>query len=90
MIPSSPSLLPSFDPAVHLHSEDQDPDNAEQLESFSDDIEALNHQRLEQTRNRVVVQHRAWNLADLFRSDDDIRPGSNSCVPYFESKLTCT
>lgn len=78
MIPSSPNLLSSFDPAFQLHSED--PSNAinPPSESFSDDIEAIHIQRLEQTRRKVVIQHRAWNLSDVFRSDDDIRPGSNS------------
>lgn len=75
MIPSSPNFLSSFDPALHLHSEDLT--NAPNLpsQSFSDDIEAIHLHRLEQTRNKVVIQHRAWNLSDVFRSDDDIRPG---------------
>ncbi|KAJ5665409.1 Chromosome transmission fidelity protein 18 [Penicillium maclennaniae] len=74
MIPSSPNILSSFDPALHLHSEDLD--NAPNLpsESFSDDLDAIHFQRREQTRNKVVIQHRAWNLSDVFRSDDDIRP----------------
>ncbi|KAJ5176552.1 Chromosome transmission fidelity protein 18 [Penicillium canariense] len=74
MIPSSPNFLSSFDPALHLHSED--PTNATSLpsESFDDDLEAIHLHRLEQTRNKVVIQHRAWNLSDVFRSDDDIRP----------------
>lgn len=78
MIPSSPNFLSSFDPAIHLHSEDLT--NAPNLpsESFSDDIEAIHIHRLEQTRNKVVIQHRAWNLSDVFRSDDDIRPGQCS------------
>lgn len=79
MIPSSPSLLPSFDPALHLHSEDPGLIAGQlQSESFSDEIEALHLERIEKIRNRVVVQHRAWDLADVFRSDDDIRPGSKS------------
>ncbi|KXG50260.1 ATPase, AAA-type, core [Penicillium griseofulvum] len=73
MLPSSPSFLSSFDPAIHLHSEgfgNQNPPS----ESFSDDIEAIHFDRREQTRNRVVIQHRAWDLSDVFRSEDDIRP----------------
>lgn len=76
MLPSSP-FLSSFDPALQLHSED--PNIAFNLpsESFSDDIEAIHHHRVEQTRNKVVIQHRSWNLSDVFRSDDDITPGLN-------------
>ncbi|CAP79538.1 hypothetical protein DTO013E5_9686 [Penicillium roqueforti] len=70
MTTSSPSVPPSFDPALHLHSDILDLPS----ESFSDDLEALNIQRIEQTRDKVVIQHRAWNLSDVFRSDDDIRP----------------
>ncbi|KAL2825302.1 hypothetical protein BDW59DRAFT_161782 [Aspergillus cavernicola] len=68
---SSPLALPSFDPAIHLPSEDyHDPAS----ESFSDEFEALNLLRLEKTRNKVVIQHRSWNLSDVFRSDEDVRP----------------
>lgn len=73
----------SFDPSLYLLSEP--PDSVIDLEadpdSFSDDIEALRLQRLETAeencRKGIVIQHRAWNLSDLFRSDDDIRPGVN-------------
>ncbi|KAJ5518753.1 ATPase AAA-type core [Penicillium expansum] len=73
MLPSSPSFLSSFDPALHLHSEGPDNINPPS-ESFSDDLEAIHLHRREQTRNRVVIQHRAWDLSDVFRSEDDIRP----------------
>ncbi|CAI7646888.1 unnamed protein product [Penicillium glandicola] len=73
MLPSSPSFLSSFDPALHLHSEGPDNPNPPS-ESFSDDLEAIHLHRREQTRNRVVIQHRAWDLSDVFRSEDDIRP----------------
>ncbi|OKL62254.1 Chromosome transmission fidelity protein 18 [Talaromyces atroroseus] len=69
-----------FDPALHLHSEppeiilQTEPD----LDSFADDIEALQQRRLEiaeeNRRKGVVIQHRSWNLSDVFRSDDDIQP----------------
>ncbi|CAG7967626.1 unnamed protein product [Penicillium salamii] len=74
MLPSSPSFLSSFDPALHLHSEGIESTNHPQSESFSDDLEAIDLHRLEQTRNRVVIQHRAWDISDVFRSEDDIRP----------------
>ncbi|KAJ5105053.1 hypothetical protein NUU61_002400 [Penicillium alfredii] len=77
MVPPSPSLS-SFDPALHFHSED--PGINPQSESFSDDLEAIHIQRLEQTRSGVVIQHRAWDLSDVFRSDDDIRPDTPTKV----------
>ncbi|KAJ5836267.1 ATPase AAA-type core [Penicillium robsamsonii] len=73
MLPSSPSFLSSFDPALCLHSEGAGNQNPPS-ESFSDDLEAIHLHRREQTRNRVVIQHRAWDLSDVFRSEDDIRP----------------
>lgn len=81
MLPSSPSFLSSFDPALHLHSEGIESTNDPQSESFSDDLEAIDLHRLEQTRNRVVIQHRAWDISDVFRSEDDIRPGALILVP---------
>ncbi|CAG8011839.1 unnamed protein product [Penicillium salamii] len=80
MLPSSPSFLSSFDPALHLHSEGIESTNNPQSESFSDDLEAIDLHRLEQTRNRVVIQHRAWDLSDVFRSEDDIRPDTPTRV----------
>lgn len=75
MTTSPPTAPPSsFDPAIHLHSEDF-PDQQLPSESFSDDIEALHLVCEENIRNKVVIQHRAWNLSDVFRSDEDIRPG---------------
>ncbi|KAL1869245.1 Chromosome transmission fidelity protein 18 [Paecilomyces lecythidis] len=73
---SSPSLPSSFDPALHLHSElpDLDPSNQCPSETFDDDIEALHLQRQENLRKGNIIQHRAWNLSDVFRSDDDLRP----------------
>lgn len=76
---SSPSFLSSFDPALHLHSQDDIAPHPPS-ESFADDLEALNLQRLEHKRD--VIQHRAWDLADVFRSDDDIRPGLSFLVVY--------
>ena len=72
MTASYPEVPSSFDPAIYLHSED--PAINLPSESFSDELEALNLQRLEKARNKVVIQHRAWNLSDVFRSDEDIAP----------------
>jgi chromosome transmission fidelity protein 18 len=77
----------SFDPALYLHSDLPD---SEQLpepepESFSDDIEALHLQRLDTARENhrkgIVIQSRTWNISEVFRSDDDIRPGMQ-VVPF--------
>jgi chromosome transmission fidelity protein 18 len=86
MIPSSP-ILSSFDPALHLHSEGPENTNP-QSDSFSDDLEAINLHRLEQTRNRVVIQHRAWDISDVFRSEDDIRSGILSLAQTDRVALT--
>ncbi|KAL2831051.1 hypothetical protein BJY01DRAFT_110566 [Aspergillus pseudoustus] len=78
MTDSSPLVLPSFDPALHLHSEDlREPSS----QNFDDEFEALHQVRLEQTRNKVVIQHRAWNLSDVFRSDEDVRPETPTRPP---------
>lgn len=77
MIPSSPNFLSSFDPALHLHSEEPEQPFNPPSESFSEDIEAIHDHRRELTRNKVVIQHRAWNLSDVFRSEDDLRLGRN-------------
>lgn len=76
MFPSSP-ILSSFDPACHLHSEEPTITANPPSEAFDDDLEAIHLARADLTRNKVVIQHRAWHLSDVFRSDDDLRPGSN-------------
>lgn len=75
MTSSSPNFLSSFDPALHLHSEEPEYPLHPPSESFSDDLEAIHSQRRELTRRQVVIQHRAWDLSDVFRSEDDLRPG---------------
>ncbi|KAL4876584.1 hypothetical protein BJY04DRAFT_222916 [Aspergillus karnatakaensis] len=81
MTDSSPLTLPSFDPAILLHSEDLFDSRDHPSETFSDEIEALNIARQEKTRNKVVIQHRAWNLSDVFRSDEDVRPDTPTRPP---------
>ncbi|GAB7342322.1 hypothetical protein MBLNU457_g0550t1 [Dothideomycetes sp. NU457] len=43
--------------------------------TFSDDLDALHEQEaeltLEKTKRGIVIQHRQWNIAEVFRSDDD-------------------
>jgi chromosome transmission fidelity protein 18 len=80
--------LPSseFDPALYLHSEPPEiilqSEPEPELDSFADDIEALQQRRSEiaedNRRKGVVIQHRSWNLSDVFRSDDDIQPCTRS------------
>lgn len=84
-----------FDPALYLHSEISNSDllSGPDAVSFSDDLEALQHKHLkiaeENRRNGVVIQHRSWNLSDVFRSEDDYQPSeynmtkqdfSNCCI----------
>lgn len=82
--------LSAFDPAVHLHSEliDVVPVRA----SYSDDIEALNvtkeEQRAEHIKNRTVIQHRAWTLPEIFRSEDSCVSGGYACRHEANSILT--
>ena len=67
------TVLPSFDPAIALHSE---PDLIHlPSASDSDDLEALHLLQEEaiasRTRQGIVIQHRAWCTADVFRSEED-------------------
>lgn len=74
---SSPRLPSSFDPAILLHSEAIDvlQDAFSPRVSNSDELEAI--QLLEQettaakTRDGIVIQHRAWKTAEVFRSEED-------------------
>ena len=72
-------VLPSFDPAIHLHSE---PDLTHlPTPSDSDDFEALQILQEEaiasRTRQGIVIQHRAWKTADVFRSEEDYLLGES-------------
>ncbi|KAF2199193.1 P-loop containing nucleoside triphosphate hydrolase protein [Delitschia confertaspora ATCC 74209] len=70
---SSPLVSSSFDPALHLHSEF---DQQGALPSIChSELEAL-YECIEETkaanaRQRIVIQHRAWNTAEVFRSEVD-------------------
>ncbi|CAN9400738.1 unnamed protein product [Alternaria alternata] len=70
----SPGIPTSFDPAL-LHSEFELLDNAPTSLSHSDELDALQQCITEDTvkKNRagVVIQHRAWNVADIFRSEGE-------------------
>ncbi|KAK2787838.1 hypothetical protein FQN52_007017 [Onygenales sp. PD_12] len=83
---SSPPWPSSFDPALHLHSELPHLEGPDPLlsESHSEELEAYKAQRLERaqelTKQGIFIQHRTWELSDLFRSDDDTRP-ETPCKP---------
>jgi len=72
----SPDIPPSFDPAL-FHSELEflhDPPPA--FPSYSDQIEALQQciadDTAKKTRQGIVIQHRAWAVADVFRSEGEL------------------
>lgn len=73
--PSSPSLPPVFDPALEDHWEEQVNTVILPSSTNSDDFEALHIIRQESTtaknKEGVVIQHRAWPLAEVFRSEAD-------------------
>jgi len=65
-------FLSSFDPAVHLHSEPSEV--ALPQAGYADDVEALNvvqqEHRINDGKKGVVIQHRTWNLHEVFQSED--------------------
>ncbi|KAI4910089.1 hypothetical protein J4E90_007520 [Alternaria incomplexa] len=70
----SPGIPSSFDPAL-LHSEFEFLDNAPAPSSHSDELDALHDCIAEDTAKKnsagIVIQHRAWNVADIFRSEGE-------------------
>lgn len=62
----------SFDPAL-LYSEYDHPQDAPNSHFHSDEFEALQacvaEDRIKKNQQGVVIQHRAWNTADIFRSE---------------------
>ena len=70
---SPPLLLCSFDPAIELHSEPSLTHGSSHNES--DDLEGLQLQKEEaisfKIKAGVVIQHRAWKVPEVFRSDED-------------------
>ena len=85
--PSPRTLSDLSDPAIHLHSEAAQvidghvPVVADSDAIATDDAEALYLQRAEviaaKTKQGIVIQHRAWNVSDVFRSDEDHVVGTN-------------
>lgn len=84
MGPSEPEFPSSFDPALFLHSEAPDPhaDTGFPTSSHSDELEAIQLQTREttaaKTREGIVIQHRAWKVLDVFRSEEDHQLGAVS------------
>lgn len=70
---SSPQYPSSFDPAIHLQSENDH--DAFNTAPFSDDLEQLQIHIQQTTAKKckegIVIQHRAWKTPDVFRSDED-------------------
>jgi chromosome transmission fidelity protein 18 len=77
----SPGIPTSFDPAL-LNSEFEFHDNAPASPSYSDELDALQQCIAEDTVKKnsagVVIQHRAWNVADIFRSEGEGPAGTTS------------
>ena len=70
----SPSIPTSFDPALLL-SELEFPNDAPPSLSHSDELDALEQiiaeERVQKNKAGIVVQHRAWNTLEAFRSEED-------------------
>jgi hypothetical protein len=86
MEPSPKYDLPPFsDPALLDHWEEADPTTKIAVpvsSTFSDDLEAIHLVQEETTtqnnKEGKVIQHRAWSLAEVFRSDLDYPLGAKS------------
>ena len=76
-----PDLLNSFDPAL-LHSELGFLQDALASPSYSEELEALQQciaeVAAEKKRDGIVIQHRAWRTADVFRSEGEAPLGTTS------------
>lgn len=89
MINHSSGIPSSFDPRL-LDSEYDHIQNAPNSLSHSDDLEALQacvaEDTVQKNKKGVVIQHRAWNTADIFRSDTEHPIGTaranNHCYQY--------
>jgi chromosome transmission fidelity protein 18 len=72
---SSPSLPPTSDPALHDDWEEHTNPLILPSTTYSDDLEALHLVQQEtiarKNKEGEVIQHRAWGLADVFRSEAD-------------------
>ena len=89
--PSSPSL-PHTSDLVYDDWEDQLNLIVIPSSTNSDDFEALHLLQKESTaeknKQRLVIQHRAWQLGDVFQSEEDYIDG-RSYKLFFRKLLTC-
>ncbi|KAF2837359.1 hypothetical protein M501DRAFT_995968 [Patellaria atrata CBS 101060] len=71
----SSDIFSSFDPAIHLHSENFDIPNLVLDPSYNDELEAIEHQieesKAQKNKEGIVIQHRIWNNFEVFRSEED-------------------
>lgn len=78
---SSPSLPFTSDPALHDDWEEDINTIVPPSSTNSDDFEALHLIQKEtiarKNKEGTVIQHRAWNLGDTFRSEADYPEGSS-------------
>ena len=79
----STGIPSSFDPALLFSElEFEIAQNAPPSHSFSDELEAIQQcitdDRAKKTSQGVVIQHRAWNIADVFRSEGEGLIGTSS------------
>lgn len=77
----SPGIPTSFDPAL-LNSELEFLHDAPPSCSYSDQIDAVQQcivdERAKKNREGIVIQHRAWKIADVFRSEGEDSFGKSS------------
>ena len=75
----SPGIPTSFDPAL-LYSEHEFLDDAPPSLSHSDELDAIEQtiaeQRAQKNSAGIVIQHRAWNTLEAFRSEEDYTIGT--------------
>jgi chromosome transmission fidelity protein 18 len=76
----SPGIPSSFDPALFF-SESEYPQDVPPSLSFSDDIDALQEciteDKAKKTSEGIVIQHRAWNITEIFRSEGEAPIGTS-------------
>jgi chromosome transmission fidelity protein 18 len=76
--------IPSFDPAIYLHSELDLIADAPASSSHSDELEALQeYTEAQKAKNKqlgVVIQHRAWRTVEAFRSEEGNPIGTYSAL----------
>jgi chromosome transmission fidelity protein 18 len=77
----SPSIPTSFDPALLDFETEFHLDTPASL-SHSDELDALQQCITEETAKKngagIVIQHRAWNVAEIFRSEGEGSIGTAS------------